>query len=127
MAGVSKVNPNPAVVGNSDLLGPSLVFITVGYVGSTGPVTPDNTPTGGQAAVVASIQQYATIGYVGSAHCAVGYTGSVTNQSFALEAPGGAVNAAVTDGTLQTAIRALNLQGTTDLSACTVTAKTFKL
>ena len=129
MAGVSKVNP-AATVGNVNLQGSALKFVTVAYIGSAGAsnVASETGPAGAITAVINTIQNYGTITYIGSVFNAAntGYIGSATKQSFAIEFPGGG-SPAITDNTLRDAIRALNLVGTADLSASTVTSKNLEL
>lgn len=132
MAGVSKVNP-ASTVGNVNLQGTSLKFITVAYIGSTGAsdVKAETGPSGALTAVINTIQNYGTIAYIGSVFSVAndGYIGSATKQSFAVEFPGGG-NPELTASTatgLRDAIRALNLVGAVDLSASTVTAKDLEL
>jgi len=130
MVGITKVNP-ASTVGNVNLQGTSLKFITVAYIGSTGAsdVKAETGPSGALTAVINTIQNYGTIAYIGSVFAVVndGYIGSATKQSFAVEYPGGA-NSDLTEATgLRDAIRALNLVGAVDLSASTVTAKDLEL
>lgn len=129
MAGVSKVNP-ASTVGNVNLQGTSLKFVTVAYIGSAGAsdVKAETGPAGALTAVINTIQNYGTIAYIGSVFSVAndGYIGSATKQSFAIEFPGGG-DARLTDNTLRDAIRALNLVGAVDLSASTVTAKDLEL
>ena len=130
MVGITKVN-QAATVGNVNLQGTSLKFITVAYIGSAGAsnVAAETGPSGAITAVINTIQNYGTIAYIGSVFAGVndGYIGSATKQSFAVEYPGGA-NADLTAATgLRDAIRALNLVGAVDLSASTVTAKDLEL
>lgn len=127
--GVVKVNPAHTVT-STNLQGASLQFFTVGYVGTTGSqeLALADGPYDAQQAVLKTIEQTATLSYVGPLFNVGGFNGSTTGQSFAVESLGG--SGAVDTTALQVAIRALGYVGSNtpvDLSAATVTAKTFKL